>query len=480
LKSELRDVELYAGESAVTAAFVGRHRLAVGMLRWRDDLFERYREESGNVAGRGWCTGTLIADDLFLTAGHCLDNADTPSFQLPREKGGARLEPPEMAREFVVQFRFEIPAVASAPSYANSAEVVRLEEHHRSNPDYAILRLKGHPGFFNGVARIAPRETQPGHPIALLQHPRAQPMKIGAGLVAQLSATTIGYDTIDTLDGSSGAGILDGMTGKLVGLHTTGGCAADGSGVNFGATVGALSSVSPIVHDFVDHSRDFLVGDWNDDGLSDLGVLVDGCLYPDADHDEKPDAGAKWCALDRTADQYFVGKWRPGVGSQLAWRRGNCLYVEEDPSRPACFDAPFEVLVADWNGDGQSDWGIRRGGCIDFDTDRDGALDERGYCYGNGVAEDEYLVGHWRGGPRDSVAIRRANTLSLDVDRDGVADDSPLVFGYGGNEDQYLVGDFRGDGRSQLAVRRGSQCAVQSAAGLPDGQRGFDDFWSEQ
>src|SRR4051794_18600155 len=62
--SELRDVELYDGRFGLPTAFVNRHRLAVGLLRWRGDLFERYREESGNVAGKGWCTGTLIADDL--------------------------------------------------------------------------------------------------------------------------------------------------------------------------------------------------------------------------------------------------------------------------------------------------------------------------------------------------------------------------------------------------------------------------------
>jgi Trypsin-like peptidase domain len=478
-KSELRDVELYEGGAGVTTAFVNRHRLAVGLVRWKDDLFERYREESGNVAGRGWCSGTLIADDLFLTAGHCLDSADTAGFRLPREKGGVLLDAPEVARELEVQFRFETPAQTDAPSYGNTAEVVRLEEYSLAGPDYAILRLEGHPGVDHGVARLSPRETPPGEPIALLQHPRAQPMKIGAGPVAGLSVSRISYDTIDTLDGSSGAGILDGVTGKLVGVHTNGGCSADGSGENFGATIGALAAVSKTIRDFVDRSRDFLVGDWNNDGLSDLAVLVDGCLYPDADHDEKPDPGAQWCAIDRSADQYFVGKWRPGVGSQLGWRRGNCLYVEESPTRPVCFDPPFEALVADWNGDGQSDWGIRRGSCIDFDTNLDGALDDVGYCYGYGVAEDEYLVGHWDGGTRDSIAIRRANTVLSDVDHDGAADESPLVFGHGGNEAQYLVGDWSGSGRSELAVRRGTQCSIRVGAGLPDGHRGFIDFWSE-
>ncbi|HET9930795.1 MAG TPA: hypothetical protein VFQ35_08915, partial [Polyangiaceae bacterium] len=54
----LQDVELYDGSFGVPTSFVDQHRRAVGMLRFRSDLSLRYREEAGNVNGRGWCTGT--------------------------------------------------------------------------------------------------------------------------------------------------------------------------------------------------------------------------------------------------------------------------------------------------------------------------------------------------------------------------------------------------------------------------------------
>lgn len=477
--SELRDVELYDGRFGVPTAFVNRHRLAVGLLRWRNDLFERYREESGNVAGKGWCTGTLIDDDLFLTAGHCLDNGDTATLQLPREKGSIPLEPPEMAREFTVQFRYENPALAGADSYENTVDVVRLEEYSRTNPDYAILRLSGHPGLNNGVARISGVDSHPGLPIAILQHPRADRMKVGAGPVARLLGSKITYNTIDTLDGSSGAGILDAVTGKLVGIHTNGGCTNGGDGENYGVTIGALIGASKIVRGAIDSSRDFLVGDWNGDGLSDLAGFVDGCLYPDADHDGVADVGARLCPADPNADQYFVGNWHPGGPSQLGWRRGNCLFLDENPTQPLCFEAPFEVLVADWNDDGISDLGIRRGPCIAFDTNRDGGIEVAKYCFGNGVAQDEYLVGHWGSTPGESIAVRHANTVFLDADRDGIADQVPLVYGDGGSADQYLVGDWDGDGRSELAVRKGTSCSIQVPAGFPADTRNYRDFWSK-
>lgn len=476
--SELRDVELYDGSFGLPTAFVNRHRLAVGLVRWRTDLFERYREESGNVAGKGWCTGTLIDDDLFLTAGHCLDNANTARLRLPHEKGGVPLEPSVMAREFTVQFRFESPALSGAEDFGYSVDVVRLEEYSRTNPDYAIFRLGGRAGLNNGVARISGSDSRPGLQIALLQHPQAQTMKIGSGPVARLLGSKISYDTIDTLDGSSGSGILDAVTGKLVGIHTNGGCSHDGDGENYGVTISALTAVSKFMRESVDRSRDFLVGDWNRDGLSDLAVFVDGCLYPDADHDELPDEGARQCPPDPNADQYFVGVWEPGSATQLGWRRGNCLFLDVNPGQPLCFDGPFELLVADWDNDGRSDLGIRRGRRINFDTNRDGALDTPDYYFGNGVAQDEYLVGRWDG-ECDSIAIRHANSVSLDVDRNGIEDGAPRVFGEGGNEDQYLVGDWNRSGHSELAVRRGTSCTMHLADGAPDASRGYRDFWTK-
>lgn len=471
--SELRDVELYTGSFGLPTRFVARHRLAVGLLRWKSDLDERYLEQAGNVKGQGWCSGTLIADDLFLTAGHCLDPADSGSWRLPREKDGLELRPAELARQFTVQFRFEARALPDAPSYVNDAEVLRLEEYRNEGVDYAILRLNGHPGSLNRVARISAFDAKAGSSIAILQHPGAEWMKVGAGPVTRVVGRNITYDTIDTLGGSSGAGLLDAITGKLVGIHTNGGCRSSG-GENYGVTIRALTLASPIVQGLVDRSRDFLVGDWNADGHSDLAVFADGCWYPDTDHDGAPDPGLRLCPSDPNADQYFAWSFQRGGPDQLAWRRGDCVYFDVDPERPLCFDAPFEVLITDWNGDGRSDLGIRSGPCIAFDTDLDGALDERGYCYGNGVAEDEYLVGHWHGATRASIAVRRGNTLLIDVDRDGDPDGEPHVFGTGGDEDQYLVGDWDGDGADELAIRRSTDCINE----IPNQDRTYRDFWS--
>jgi V8-like Glu-specific endopeptidase len=478
--SKLQDVEFYDGSFGLPTAFVNRHRLAVGLLRWKSDLPARYRDEAGNVKGQGWCTGTLIDDDLFLTAGHCLDSNNTGTWKLPHEKGGIPLRASELAREFVVEFRYQTSAQSGVPTSTNSAEVLRLEEYRLGGLDYAILRLSDHPGFRNGVARISPNDARPGSRIAILQHPAAAPMKVGAGAALRVQGSSIAYDSIDTLGGSSGAGILDAVTGKLVGIHTNGGCTQSGGGENSGVTISALTAVSFTLSDLIDRSKDFLVGDWDNDGLSDLAVFHDGCLYPDANHDGVADDGGRRCPENQSADQYFVGKWRPGGPSQLGWRWGDCVYLDSKPKQPLCFEgAPFEVLISDWSGDGVSDLGVRSGSCIAFDTNLDGALDDPGYCYGSGPGEDEYLIGNWDGGKQASLAIRRGNAVFTDVDRDGNPEE-PRIYGNGGNEQQYLVGDWNGDLHADLAVRRRTLCMMNhdAAAGLADEGRVYRDFWS--
>ncbi len=50
---------------------------------------------------------------------------------------------------------------------------------------------------------------------------------------------------IDTLGGNSGSGVLD-SAGKVVGVHTNGGCTASG-GFNFGMRISSIRAFSPIV-----------------------------------------------------------------------------------------------------------------------------------------------------------------------------------------------------------------------------------------
>ena len=68
---------------------------------------------------------------------------------------------------------------------------------------------------------------------------------IEAGTVSSFSGNTIRYGNIDTLGGSSGSGILD-TQGRIVGVHTNGGCTSTG-GLNFGQRIARIRAVSSVL-----------------------------------------------------------------------------------------------------------------------------------------------------------------------------------------------------------------------------------------
>jgi hypothetical protein len=84
--------------------------------------------------------------------------------------------------------------------------------------------------------------------ICIIGHPAGQPKRIEAGPTTSISGNLIRYNDIDTLGGNSGSGILRASDGKLVGIHTNGGCTPNSpgdGGSNFGQRIVAVRNASP-------------------------------------------------------------------------------------------------------------------------------------------------------------------------------------------------------------------------------------------
>ena len=168
-----------------------------------------------NARGNAFCSGTLISENLFLTAGHCVGSVpDRIAFNYQVGK----------TTEFV--------------------DVERIVERGR-RLDYAILELAGSPGDIYGVANLGDRQTQTGETLVIIQHPEGSPKKVEVGNVSRSSRTRLYYSGLDTLGGSSGSGVLD-TDGNLVGVHTNGGCSSFG-GSNSGVPITAIADDSSII-----------------------------------------------------------------------------------------------------------------------------------------------------------------------------------------------------------------------------------------
>lgn len=186
----------------------------------------QYRGEITSVQDRedavalidGDCTGTLIAAQagpVVLTAGHCVGLGDRAlvAFNVEDEPDGD-------------------PLVTDGTVIEQSAD-----------PDYALLRLDALPA-------VAPTllTTRTSDLLAIIQHPRGRPKVIAEGSFAGACDGLVYYTDLDTLVGSSGAGVLN-RDGHLVGVHTDGDCAPDGSGSNRGALAASIVAASPYLQD---------------------------------------------------------------------------------------------------------------------------------------------------------------------------------------------------------------------------------------
>lgn len=179
--------------------------------------------EDAVVLINGACTGTLIAASagpVILTAGHCVGLGDRP----------------------VVAFNVEDNPDGD-PLVTEGTVIERATE-----PDYALIKLDALP-----ATTPTSLTTRPSDLLASIQHPRGQRKVIAEGEFLDTCDGQIYYADLDTLVGSSGAGVLT-RQGHLIGVHTDGDCKKDGSGANRGWTAAAIVAASQ-------HLRDTDIGD---------------------------------------------------------------------------------------------------------------------------------------------------------------------------------------------------------------------------
>ncbi len=178
-------VEQYSGAAGAPTHFVAFHESRVG-----------YHVNVG-------CSGTLISDDLFLSAGHC-----------------------GYAVGDTVRFDYQVAPNGTARPTRDFAVAQVIEQEYTGSWDYSIVRLANSPGREYGHASIAAVDPAAGSRLTSIGHPAGRPKEIHAGPLLDYSSS-VGTNwfrhQVDTLGGSSGAGMLDDH-GRLVGVHTNGGC----------------------------------------------------------------------------------------------------------------------------------------------------------------------------------------------------------------------------------------------------------------
>lgn len=188
--------------------------------------------ESGKVTSR-FCSGVLISNELFLTAGHCVGSDDDNDTTDTSNVCKFSLDDVDVRTTFV-SFNYQYPSYDETQKVGEGKIVedfrpVReiVESGKCQGYDFAILRLDNSDSS-NQYGKVALGTNLPviGSSLVITQHPDGIPKKFAQGKrVAnqdQTNAELLAYD-IDTQPGSSGSPVGDPSTNKVVAVHIQGG-----------------------------------------------------------------------------------------------------------------------------------------------------------------------------------------------------------------------------------------------------------------
>lgn len=249
-----------------------------------------------------------------------------------------------------------------------------------------------------------------------------------------------------------------------------------------------------------------VAGDWDGDGIADIGVFIDGDWYLDLNGDGRWDKNDLWAQLGSMDDLPVTGDWDGDGKTDIgifgpAWPRDphairhdagmpdasnhpgpiankvkNVPPIEDEATSGArLLKKPAEVarredvidhvfhfgvagdtpVAGDWNGDGIRTIGVYRDGAWMLDSDGDGRLTEKDQTILLGEVGDRPIVGDWDGDGTDELGVFRSGDWLIDANSDGELEamDSAFADAVTAEPGQVPVtGDWDGDGADEPGV----------------------------
>ena len=245
-----------------------------------------------------------------------------------------------------------------------------------------------------------------------------------------------------------------------------------------------------------------IVGDFNGDGLDEIGVYYQGEWFLDLNGNGRWDENDLWAQLGDENDRAVTGDWdgdgKDDIGIYGPMWQGDMRAIEREPGLPDPenpvefvpknvppnrheatsgerlirltsqgamqadvidhvfrYGAPLDTPVSgDWNGDGIDGIGIFRAGKWKLDTDGDGRFSSRDTVAEFGRAGDRPVVGDFDGDGVHELGIYRDGTWMIDSNGNRELDAHDRVFEMGGTDDTPVVGDWNGDGIDEPGLYR--------------------------
>ncbi|MEX0586296.1 MAG: SdrD B-like domain-containing protein, partial [Pirellulales bacterium] len=198
-----------------------------------------------------------------------------------------------------------------------------------------------------------------------------------------------------------------------------------------------------------------VVGDFNGDGVSDLGVFDKGAWFLDLNGNGIWDDGDLWAKLGAADDRPVTGDWDGDGKDDIgifgpAWA-GDPRAISLEPGLPDPMNRPTGAKKNVPPALHQAAMGMRTLKLTSQGKPRADLID---HVFHYGVATDVPLTGDWNGDGIASIGIFRNGTWRLDANGDGKWSNVDSAFDYGQRGDLPVAGDFNGDGVSEVGVYR--------------------------
>lgn len=198
-------------------------------------------------------------------------------------------------------------------------------------------------------------------------------------------------------------------------------------------------------------------GDFNGDGIDEIGIFFNGEWYIDINGNGIWDSEDLWAQLGGYRDLPATGDWDGDGKDDIAifgpaWP-GDPRAIKADPGLPA----PWNQISAEHspkNVPPEEDVaavGTRVMRNTVHGDVRDDLID---HVFRFGVGGDKPVAGDWNGDGIRSIAIFRNGRWNLDVDGDGRWSEGDIAATFGEASDHPVVGDFNGDGIDDIGVFR--------------------------
>ena len=254
-----------------------------------------------------------------------------------------------------------------------------------------------------------------------------------------------------------------------------------------------------------------VVGDFNGDGVDEIGVFNDGYWMIDINGNGKWDQDDMIAKLGDAKDYPVTGDWDgdgkddigiygpqwegdpeaiarepglPDLANRLSTRPKNIPPLQPEAtdgarimrltsfgqSRADLIDHVFGYgdsdhvpVVGDWNGDGIRTIGLYRAGTWKIDLNGDGKLDAGEGQFAFGQSGDRPVVGDFNGDGVEEFGVYRNGKWIIDINGNREMDAHDRVFELGGSNDTPVAGDWDGDGKDEPGLYHSSEAPRMQA-----------------